>query len=109
MNLSLVLFAFMLFNCESKKASIDEETFIRIMIQIHTAEAKASHSMLMADSSRYFYKKEEDKIFEKFGVTRDQFKESYRFYAKNPKKLDDLYTSIVDSLSLRESLRKLEF
>ncbi|TAG59524.1 MAG: DUF4296 domain-containing protein [Cytophagales bacterium] len=104
--LSLVLFAC---NNASKKPDhiIDEDKMVRLLIEIHICETKSTQSFLYGDTSKVVYAKLESELFKKMGVTKSNYEDSYQYYMKNLIEFDLMYSRVVDSLSLRESLRKI--
>lgn len=87
---------------------LEENKMVSILTRIHIAEAKVSTSYLPTDSALSYYKVLEDTIFKNYGTSRKQYQESYKFYIKNPELIDKVYTRVVDSLSLREAIKKLD-
>lgn len=90
---------------ESAKLSKDE--MVDIIIRIHLAEAKVSNSYLPSDSALMYYKTMEDSIFGKYNTTKKVYDSSYVYYMKNIEEMDIIYSRVVDSLSLKESLKKI--
>lgn len=76
------------------------------LIEIHLCEGKVSHTFFTGDSAKYYYLSLEKLAFKKLGITKEQYEKSYSFYAKQVEELDNIYTRVVDSLSLREQLKR---
>lgn len=81
---------------------------VGILIRLHIAEAKVQHSMLVNDTLQIFYKHMEDSILARYNVSKTQFEGSYEYYVKNIEKMDKIYAQVIDSLSLREALGKID-
>ena len=79
-----------------------------IMIDIHIAEGKTTVKGLHSDSTKLLFRVYEDSIFVKYKISRAKFEESYKYYSTHMEALDKLYSSIVDSLSLREARQKID-
>lgn len=103
----------LLFSCSNDNRKpdnlIDEQKMSEMLVRIHLAESKSSNSMLPSDSAIFYYKTLEDSIFTKYGVSKEQYIESYMYYMKNVEKMDKIYTRVIDSLSMREVTGKIEF
>ncbi len=88
---------------------LSKEKMVGILIDIHIAEARANRIQLRSyDSTQAYYKKLEADVFSKHKVDTARYRMSYRYYMNHMKELDDIYTAVVDSLSLRENLGKLD-
>ncbi len=84
--------------------TLDKDRMINILIDIHIAEAKSGGAALRSqDSSTVYYKTLENMVFKKHGVDSTTYYNSYRYYMKNVKEMDQIYAAVVDSLSLREN------
>jgi hypothetical protein len=104
-----ILFLFLLLTActESPKpppGTLDKDRMINILIDIHIAEAKAGGASLRSqDSATVYYKVLEGDVFKKHGVDSTTYYNSYRYYMRNIKEMDQIYAAVVDSLSLREN------
>ncbi|GHA59946.1 hypothetical protein GCM10007389_10120 [Pontibacter akesuensis] len=76
---------------------------VRILADIHTAEAIIEYQVVFPDTALMVFNQEQTEIFKRYGVTEEQFDETYSYYLRNLKAMDALYETIVDTLSLRES------
>ena len=85
---------------------ITKEQMINILVDIHIAEAMVDEAHLSKDSSIVIFK--DLAIFEKYGIEKENFDESYNYYLRNINMLDDIYTAVVDSLSVRNALLKIK-
>ena len=105
--LALVL---ILLSCSSDSVPegiLPEDKMVKLLIKIHIAEAKIATSYLPGDSSIRQYKVFEDSAFKSEGTDKATYENSYKYYGANPERLDKIYSIVVDSLSLREALRKI--
>ena len=76
---------------------------VSILTDIHILEAKVQQLPAVdPDSSRKIYNTLELRIFEKHGVTKQIYEESFAYYAARPVEFGAIYTTVVDSLNLRE-------
>ncbi|MDX2195544.1 MAG: DUF4296 domain-containing protein [Cytophagales bacterium] len=110
-SLSVATFLFLLLiSCNDDQkvsAPLSEDEMVNTLIQIHLNEAKAINTFLPVDSQRLYYKILEDSMWYKLQTTRVLYDSSYKMYARHAYALDKIYTRVIDSLSLREALRKL--
>ncbi len=111
-----MLFLFIIFSCwacEKKDTApegvLPKARMVSFLIDMHIAEARINDLSLRRDSSERFFKVVEDSLFKKHGIPNDTvYLKSYEYYLKDVQGLDDIYSAVVDSLSLRERLSKEE-
>lgn len=80
---------------------LSESQMINAIIELYIAEERADATGIPYDSIRKIFPKYETRAFAKLGVSDSVFRKSLEFYMKDPKKLERVYTAVVDSLSLR--------
>ena len=105
--LALVFFAACNKPAEVPSWVIPENKMVSMLVQIHIAEARVSLKNLPADSSNKYFVYLKEKIYAGYKIDSSTFKKSFRYYANDAKQLDKIYASVVDSLSLRETLKKI--
>ena len=89
-------------NKEQKPQNVLSETqMINAIIELYIAEERADAMGLHYDSIRRIFPKFEARVFDSLGISDSVFKKSMEFYMNDPKKLERVYTAVVDSLSLR--------
>ncbi|RIJ41782.1 DUF4296 domain-containing protein [Pontibacter oryzae] len=103
-----ILFCLSLLGCQrqnDKKPDnlIPESKLVPILADIHMTEALIESNVIYPDTALMVFNKEQEEIFEKYGVTSESFKETYRYYLQNLTEMDALYETVVDTLSLRET------
>ncbi len=110
--LSTLLLAFLLLgSCTSEDKTIpagllSKDKMSSILSDIHVVESAVSSKELPRDTSVFLYRTLEKQIFAKHGVSKKDFLSSYKWYASNLGEYKDLYKSVVDSLSLRSSVKQ---
>ena len=87
---------------------LPENKMINLLIELHLTEAKVSIKNLPQDSSVKFYNYLQNKVFAENKVDSIIFSNSYNYYSTDSKKIDAIYTAVIDSLSLRESRKVLK-
>lgn len=100
-------------SCAKKEEKPDhllsEEQMVAFLIDLHIAEARINDLSIRRDSSNILFEKAEDSLFLKHGIMNDSiYALSYEYYLNDVAGLDKIYSAVVDSLSLRERLSKME-
>ena len=99
---------FILFiGCASPEVQIPEtvltpEQMMPIMVDIHVIEGARNGAIMLGDTNGIedYYAK----VYEKHGITEDQFKSSFAFYSDNPTVLIPIYEEVLDSLKANGAL-----
>jgi hypothetical protein len=87
---------------EQKPAHIlTEPQMVNALIELYIAEERVDAIGIQYDSIKAIFPKFESRVFDKLGIADSVFKQSMNYYSNNPKKLEKLFTAVVDSLSLR--------
>lgn len=82
---------------------------VNILIDIHLIEAKVNHLKIKnRDSSAAVYTALQDQVFKEHKVSQKQYVKSYIYYKANAHLLDNIYSRVVDSLSLRQKILKMD-
>ncbi|MEP2024657.1 MAG: DUF4296 domain-containing protein [Reichenbachiella sp.] len=91
------------FSCTTsveQKKLIPSSQMVELLIDIHILEARVDKLRINNDSSYTVYNTLEKEIFDKYGVTKSLYEDSYQYYLTNSKKLDHIYSIVVDSLNV---------
>ena len=99
---------FILFiGCASPEVQIPEtvltpEQMMPIMVDIHVIEGARNGVIMLGDTNGIedYYAK----VYEKHGITEDQFKSSFAFYSDNPTVFIPIYEEVLDSLKANGAL-----
>ncbi|MBY0425086.1 MAG: DUF4296 domain-containing protein [Cytophagales bacterium] len=86
---------------------LSESKMVNVLVDVHLAEARANVTTAHLDSAKLYFRIYKDSIFKKHHMTHSEFDSSYNFYMKNITRMDKIYMAVVDSLSLRQGLKKL--
>lgn len=81
---------------------LSEAEMIQVLMNMYLEEERFSRITLSYDSATklsYIFKQ---KAFERIGVTDSVYKKSMEYYMAHPKRLEFIYTALIDSLSLLE-------
>jgi len=84
---------------------IPKEKLVNILIEMHVLEASIDNLNLSKDSSMIFFKMREKEIFEKFNTDEETYRESFSHYFFEPKELDEIYETVIDSLLLYQQIK----
>ncbi|GGZ27508.1 hypothetical protein GCM10007049_20430 [Echinicola pacifica] len=99
------------FSCKDEKAPkylLSEDEMVNIMVDIHMAEGMASSLPVSYDSSKKLYPLFESRVFEKHQVEDTVYTKSLEYYLRDTEKMKDLYSRVIDSLSVREKIGESE-
>lgn len=100
--------------CQSGEVTIPDDVvpkdkFARIMIDVQLTEGLKSQythrKSLGSDYVRVLY----DELFEKHGITEEEFQHSFKFYRTYPALMEEIYEQVLDSLSTLDAQIKQEF
>ena len=99
---------FVLFiGCASPEVKIPQnvltpEQMMPIMVDIHVIEGARNGAIMLGDTNGIedYYAK----VYEKHGITEDQFKTSFAFYSDNPTVFIPIYEEVLDSLKANGAL-----
>ena len=96
---------FMGLSCKESKQQeefLSEAEMVHILMELYKAEAKLDKLSISQDSLTKLAPKMQERVFVKTGVSQSMYKKSMEYYVANPKKMESVYTALVDSLSLLE-------
>ena len=91
-------------NSTSQGEIMSEEAMVDYLIKLHIAESQIQNLRLKKDSSDYVFEIYEKHLLEENGITDSLFARSYNYYLKNSDRLEYIYESVVDSISVRKSV-----
>ena len=74
------------------------------LVDLYILEAKVKNLKVSKDSSKVIFKHYEKMLYEKHGMNDSLYRKSFEYYMSDPQGLTDIYSIVVDSLSLKERL-----
>ena len=83
---------------------LTKEQMTQVIIDIHILEAQIKDVKVNFDSSKVIYNLLEKRMFERYGFSDSTYKKSFLYYLDHPRDMEEIYTAVVDSLSLQEKL-----
>ncbi len=86
---------------------LSKEKMISFLIDLHLTEAKMSYiGVQKSDSVEMLFRNYEHYLFEKHDIDDSVYYQSYQYYLSHMNQLDEIYSAVVDSLSVLNSLEK---
>lgn len=109
MNKMIVAYCLILFTGCVKEEKVPDDIMtqqemIDFLIDLHIVEAKIGLARIPNDSIKLFFPEVEDSLYRKHDITDSLYKKSYQYYLQHIRKMEDIYSAVVDSLSLRERI-----
>jgi hypothetical protein len=109
---TLFIVIFLISGCSSHpkgppgKGIMNKNSFVDLLVDIHFYEGVYSategitsyHPDMSHDTVDYY-----QGIFEKHGVTREEFQKSLNYYSYSPSQFERLYTRVIDELNIKMS------
>lgn len=79
----------------SESSRLPDSTFSRLLVEMHLLAMRAERKEGLPPSMR-------DSVFQHYGVEREDFRATLRYYSRRPTRLEALYDGVVDTLSALE-------
>ncbi|NEN24941.1 DUF4296 domain-containing protein [Cryomorpha ignava] len=106
-NIFFLFFAVLLVSCggdkevEIPEGLIDSNTFTAIMIDVQLTEGMNTQKNYVRNNSSNDQAGADPytPIFKKHGVNAEEFRRTYDFYSRNPRKMEMIYEQVLDSLN----------
>jgi hypothetical protein len=112
-NILILVIVTISLSCGKKEEKIPEnilskEKMKNLLIGIHILEGVVNTSGQHADTAAVQYKVLQDQLFAKHGIKQIQFDSSMAFYSRHLGMMDEIYTGVIDSITVKEALGKIE-
>jgi hypothetical protein len=78
--------------------TIDEATMLNILLEFHQAEAIAGKKGGLAVQREMLRKDLQEEILGQYGLDKETFYQSYKYYMEHPVVLDSIYSNIIQIL-----------
>lgn len=113
--LLIIICGMLLFACAEEKNEyvkkpanlLSKDKMVSFLIELHLAEAKISYAKVKnPDSTEILFRNYEQYLFEKHHIDDSVYYRSYEYYLAHMDQLEDIYTAVVDSLSVLNSTEK---
>jgi hypothetical protein len=89
-------------NDNEAKPVLSHDEMVGALAEIYIAEQKVNRLGIPRDSAEREFARFKTTIFKKVGTSDSVFKRSFDYYMDRPKEMEQIYTALVDSLSLLE-------
>ncbi len=86
---------------------LSKDRMIEYLIDLQITEAKINSLNLPEDTVKKFYGDIQRELFKRHNISDSTYYKSLSYYIYTVKEMDDIYSAVVDSLSLRERLHKV--
>ncbi len=88
---------------------LDKQEMVGFLIDLHLLQSQVQNLRLQNDSAEFTYLVLERELFDEYGYRDSIFYDSYSWYLSHPDQMHEIYTAVVDSLTLQQSLvRKMD-
>ncbi len=74
---------------------------VRLMTDIHLVEGSRMGGKTIGDTlpTRVYF----EKVWEKYGTTREAYDSNFRYYVRNAERMDKIYEQVLENLSQLEA------
>ena len=86
------------------KGLLSQDKIVEVLVDIHMAEGLASSLPIPFDSSRKIYPILEKEVFLKHDIPDSVFMESFEYYLRDAKVMEEIYSRTIDSLTIKEKI-----
>lgn len=86
------------------KGLLSQDKIVEVLVDIHMAEGLASSLPIPFDSSRKIYPILEKEVFIKHNIADSVFMESFEYYLRDAKVMEEIYSRTIDSLTIKEKI-----
>lgn len=81
---------------------IAQDTMVQMLAEIHLLESSLSVRIADESSLKNTRNAIKSKIYLNFGVSKEQFYKSYKYYAEKPVLIDSIYINVISEISKRQ-------
>lgn len=82
---------------------LDKDKMVEVLVEVHLIEGTLQRRLIRGSNPNYFGSLQYLLMFERQGITKETFEESYEFYLAYPKEMTKLYERVIQELSKMES------
>ena len=83
---------------------LTDKEMVEFLIDLHITQSKVQNLRLSNDSAELLFMILEKDLLEQYEIKDTLFYNSYSWYLDRPEMMHNIYTSVVDTLTLRQSL-----
>jgi hypothetical protein len=81
---------------------IAQDTMVQMLTEIHLLESSLSVRIADESSLKNTRNAIKSKIYSNYGVSKEQFYKSYKYYAEKPVLIDSIYINVISEISKRQ-------
>jgi hypothetical protein len=81
---------------------LSQAEMVKALTEIYISEQKINKLGLRRDSAEREFERFKKVMFQRIDISDSAFKTSFDYYMDHPKQMEQIYTALVDSLSLME-------
>jgi hypothetical protein len=81
---------------------LDREKFTAVLLDAQLLEARRNHEMVVEHRQEVPIETYYQQVFEKHGITEEQFRATFDHYTKRPEELKAIYEEIIVELGRRK-------
>lgn len=114
----LIMFSCILLSCDNDeveefvqkpKQLLSKDQMVSFLVDLHLTEAKITYAGIgKSDSTEQMFRNYEAYLFEKHNVKDSVYYQSYEYYLAHMEQLSEIYTAVVDSLSVLNTMEKMD-
>lgn len=87
---------------ERPKDVLTQAQLSALLVDVYLAEAKLDAIAKPKDTTIKYFLPFEEKLLRRVGISDSVLRKTYAYYLDNPKELEQVYDSVIDTLTLRE-------
>lgn len=87
---------------EKPKEVLTQAQLSALLVEVYLAEAKLDAIAKPKDTAIKYFLPFEEKLLKRLNVSDSVLKKTYSYYLEHPKELEQVYDSVIDTLTLRE-------
>lgn len=91
--------------CQSPKKPegvLTQPQLASLIVDVYVAEARLDQLPIVKDSAIRLFIPFEEKLLKNKGISDSTLRKTYAYYLANPKELEQVYDSVIDTLVLRD-------
>jgi hypothetical protein len=105
-----ISFLFIILGCSGNIKKLPEgimtkDQMVAYLIDLQLTEAKIASLKLPEDTVKLFYDQVEKELYKRHHISDSTYLKSISYYLYDVKGIEEIYSAVVDSLSLRERLQ----
>ena len=92
-------------NVQSASPAIQEDTLVRLLVELHLADSVMASSEAMDIAARGADTAVENTVLARHGIDRKVFEETMKYYSDRPEEMVKLYDQGIEDLSSSQELK----